>query len=128
MSLKHSVKILSKNHKRIEDEEEHKLIEEHQLRIMNSKDEDWQLDRELFNKVLERIKSKRKKMFHPLNKSGELYKEAIYKYMEKIIKSEHIPDDFKNTRLTQIWKKKGSALDLNNMRFIHMRSWEAKLY
>ena len=127
VSLKHSVKILSKNQKRKEDEEEHRKIEEHHIRIMNSKDDDWHLDRELFNKVLERIKSKKKKMFDPLNKSGELYKEAIYKYMEKIIKSEHIPDDFKNTRLTQIWKKKGSALDLNNMRFIHMRSWEAKL-
>merc|ERR1712087_125991 len=47
--------------------------------------------------------------------------------LAKLIKYERIPKSFLNTSLTQIWKKKGSALDLNNMRFIHMRHWHSKL-
>ena len=47
--------------------------------------------------------------------------------MKKLIKTEQVPGCFKETSLTQIWKKKGSALDLNNMRFIHMREWRSKL-
>ena len=43
------------------------------------------------------------------------------------IETEQVPVCFKQTSLTQIWKKKGSALDLNNMRFIHMRKWRSKL-
>ena len=39
--------------------------------------------------------------------------------MAKLIKTESIPKSFLNTSLTQIWKKKGSALDLNN--------WHSKL-
>ena len=43
------------------------------------------------------------------------------------IETQQVPVCFKQTSLTQIWKKKGSALDLNNMRFIHMRKWRSKL-
>ena len=97
-------------------------------KIMNKGDIDsWNLSRELYNRVLKRIKEKGKKMFDLLNKSGESYKEAIYLYMCKIINSENIPFEFSATSLIPIWKKKGSALDLNMMRYIHMKSWEAKL-
>ena len=58
-------------------------------------------------------------MFDLLNK----YKDAIYWYMKKIIRHENTPFDFSFTSL----KKKGSALDLNMMRYIHTKIWEAKL-
>ena len=51
------------------------------------------------------------------------YKDAIYSYMKKIIRHENTPFDFSFTSL----KKKGSALDLNMMRYIHTKIWEAKL-
>ena len=47
--------------------------------------------------------------------------------MKKLIEYEGVPSCFLKTSLTQIWKKQGSALDLNNMRFIHMRQWRSKL-
>ena len=58
-------------------------------------------------------------MFDLLNK----YKDAIYWYMKKIIRHENTPFNFSFTSL----KKKGSALDLNMMRYIHTKIWEAKL-
>merc|ERR1711973_301842 len=48
-------------------------------------------------------------------------------YMSKIIDKEEIPWEFSKTVLIPIWKKKGSALDLNMMRYVHMKSWQAKL-
>ena len=66
-------------------------------------------------------------MFNPLNKAGKKYKEAIFKYMTKLLKEEQIPSEYSKTTLFQIWKKKGSALDLNNMRFVHLRCWRSKL-
>ena len=47
--------------------------------------------------------------------------------MKKLIKSEQVPTSFLDTYLTQLWKGKGSALDLNNKRFIHMRFWRSRL-
>ena len=57
-------------------------------------------------------------MFDPINKAGSRYKEAIMKYMSKIIDTESIPNAFSKTVLIPIWKKKGSALDLNMMIYI----------
>ena len=76
-------------------------------KIMNKGDIDsLNLSRELYNRVLKRIKEKGKKIFDLLNKSGELYKEAVYLYMCKIINSENIPFEFSATSLIPIWKKK----------------------
>ena len=87
----------------------------------------WELDHILFSKVLEKIKAKSKNYFKFLNKAGIAYKEAMFQYMSKILKTENIPKCYLNTSLFQIWKGKGSSLDLNMMRFIHMRSWRSKL-
>ena len=66
-------------------------------------------------------------MFKLLNRSGDRYKEAIYLYMRRIFKQEEIPKKFQLTWLIAIWKRKGSALDLNMMRYIHTKLWDAKL-
>ena len=58
-------------------------------------------------------------MFDLLNKSEDKYKEAIFWCMKKIIKNETTPLTISLTTLISIWKKKGSALDLNMMRYIH---------
>ena len=47
--------------------------------------------------------------------------------MKRIIKDEDIPIAFNLNWLIAIWKKKGSALDLNQMRYIHTKLWDAKL-
>ena len=47
--------------------------------------------------------------------------------MNRIIREEEVPKAFNLTWLIAIWKKKGSALDLNQMRYIHTKLWDAKL-
>ena len=81
----------------------------------------WALNQSTFNKVVEKIRKKRKKVYILFTKAGDSYKQAFFEYMKKLIEYEGVPSCFLKTSLTQIWKKKGSALDLNNMRFIHMR-------
>ena len=66
-------------------------------------------------------------MFDPLNKAGVEFKKAIFEYMKRLFRDEELPFSFSRTRLLGIWKKKGSALDLNMMRYVHLKEWEAKL-
>ena len=47
--------------------------------------------------------------------------------MKKIIRHENTPFAFSFTSLIPIWKRKGSSMDLNMMRYIHTEIWEAKL-
>ena len=128
VSLNHNIKILTKNKPRECDKEELKIKQANHDLIMKTEDKDaWELDKETFIKVTNKIKLKNKNMYKHFIKSGEQYKNAIFVYMKKLIKCESIPTDFANTTLVQIWKRKGSALDLNNMRFIHLRHWHCKL-
>ena len=76
---------------------------------------------------MEKIKEKGKKMFNSLNKAGDKYKDAIFKYMKRIFDNEEIPTQFSETTLIAIWKGKGSPLDLNMSRFIHEKTWPARL-
>ena len=85
------------------------------------------LDISFYHKVIKRIKDKNKNLFLLFNKAGPMSKTAISMLMKRLIEKEEVPKAYDLTSLTQIWKKKGSALSLNNMRFIHMKCWRAKL-
>ena len=91
-SLDHCVKVLSKNKLREKDDEEQKIKEENHKIIMRTENKDeYELDKDLYNKVLKRISDKGKRMFDLLNKSGDKYKDAIFWYIKKIIKNETTP-------------------------------------
>ncbi len=91
---------------------------------MNEADDgQYELDRDMYYEVLDCLRKKNKNMFKLLNKAGDRYKEAIYLYMKRILKEEAVPTEFHMTWLTAIWKRKGSALDLNMMRYLHTKVW-----
>ena len=115
-SLLHNIKILTKNKPLIEDLDRIKEKEEKHEQVMDMQDKDeWDLTHEMYEKVTKKIKVKDKKMYELYNKAGDDYKITSYEYMKKLIKSEQVPASFLDTYLTQLWKGKGSALDLNNM-------------
>ena len=96
--------------------------------IMEGNDKDiWTLNFQTFKSVVSKIKDKGKNMYKNLFKSGDRYQLAVFLYMSKLIKTEQLPKLFARTSLSQLWKKKGSPLDLNNMRFIHMKHWRPRL-
>ena len=129
VSLAHNINILKKKAPLPQHEEliRKKQVDHESMMKRNSEEDIWSLDRRLFDKVLKRLKDKNKKMFFPINKAGPKYKDAIFHLMKRLIDNEEVPSVYDNTSLTQIWKKKGSALSLNNMRFIHMKCWRPKL-
>ena len=47
--------------------------------------------------------------------------------MRRIFKQEEIPIMFQITWLIAKWKRKGSALDLKMMRYIHSKHWDGQL-
>ena len=69
-----------------------------------NKDE-YELYKDCYNKVLNRISNKGKRMFNLLNKSWNKYKDAIFWYMMKIINNKTTPLAFSLTTLIPIWKK-----------------------
>ena len=55
------------------------------------------------------------------------FQDAIFDYMADFIYNEMVPDTYDYTKLFGLWKGKGSKLDLNMMRYINGKDWDAKL-
>ena len=77
--------------------------------------------------VLKHIKQKNKNMFRHLNKAGDRFKYAMYMFMAHLLNNEMVPETYDYTTLFGLWKGKGNKLDLNMTRYIHGKSWDAKL-
>ena len=60
-------------------------------------------------------------------KAGEKFQIAMFKYYEPLINQELVPETYNYTKLFEIWKGKGSELDLNMIRYIHGKYWDANL-
>ena len=77
-------------------------LKDHEVMLSRNLEEDnWSLDRILFEKVSKRIKDKNKKMFRLFNRAGPLYKEAVFTLMKRFIDEEEVPSAYDFTSLTQ---------------------------
>ena len=66
-------------------------------------------------------------MYNYITKTVEKFELAMFKYYEPLINLEQVPENYNFTKLFGLWKGKGSELDLNMMRYIHGKDWDAKL-
>ena len=60
-------------------------------------------------------------------KSGQRFKYATYRYLNRMFRDEDYPDESVVTWLTKIWKKKGSQARLKDNGFVHSKEPFAKL-
>ena len=67
-------------------------------------------------------------MFRHINKAGDDFRDALFDYMTNFTFNELVPDTYDYTKLFVLWKQKGTELDLNMMRYIHGKEWDAKLF
>ena len=65
-------------------------------------------------------------MYNFIVNTGLRFRIAIYKLCKRFIMNEEFPRSFDITTLIQI-PKKGSQLNLDNSRFIHMKQWMPRL-
>ena len=63
-------------------------------------------------------------MFRYITKAGQDFQDAMFNYMADFIFFEMV-HTYDYTKLFGLWK--GSKLDLNMMRYIHGKDWDAKL-
>ena len=92
----------------------------------DNKDENL-LEYSTFETVLTRLKLKDKKMYKHITKAGGKFPKTMFKYYEPLVNNEQVPETYNYTKLFGLWKGKGSELDLNMMRYIHGKDWDAKM-
>ena len=101
--------------------------EVHALRMTDqSKDTAYELTDEDNFFIMWKFKSKNSATYQFITKAGHNFQLAIINLCKRIIKNETIQKRFYLTTLIQL-PKKGSAQELDNKRFIHMKEWLARL-
>ena len=79
-----------------------------------------------FDTVVKQFQLKNKRGYDFLVKAGEGFKKSVYKLCKRMIEQEKFPVIFEKTILQQIYKGKGSKIELENSRFIHDKDWLPK--
>ena len=96
----------------------------HDGRMIEKLEEGFSVDKEVFDKVLNKFKKNNKRGHDFLTKASEEFQDSIYLLCKRIIQEEKVPDNFRETTLHQIWKKKPGTKkeDLEANRYIHVKN------
>ena len=129
ISLEHCVKVLQNNPTEPEAELYVKLESElHEVLMADETDKDTNINKEDFDKVVQKFKQKKKPTYQFLTKAGDSYQESIYRLCSRMIRDEDFPKIFSETLLKQLWKRKGRREVLDHHRFLHLRKdWKSRL-
>ena len=95
---------------------------EQKRKIDDTSGEGFDLNKDDFNTVMNKFRSKDTKIYDFLLRGGKKYQQSIFQLCKRIINNEEIPESFKKTILFMIWKRKYPMNILNNNRFIHLKS------
>ena len=95
----------------------------HMERMHDSQESMFKPSRESFKRVLKKFKDNDKRNYDFLVKTGEKFKEGVFRLCRRMIEEEEFPCNFDNTTLHQIFKGKGKREVLSNNRLIHSKEW-----
>ena len=128
VTLKYCLKTLENNKPEKEVEELVELKNEvHKLRMEDkTHDKEYRITDEDFFMVIWKFDLKKSTTYEFITRAGLKFQLAILKLCRRFIKNESFPSRFNLTTLVQL-PKKGSAQDLDNKRFIHLKEWLARL-
>ena len=91
------------------------------MRMQEDTKDEFEVDMEEYDEVVRKFKGKSTNTYDFLTRSGDRYQEAMGNFVQRLIKEETFPEDFKKTVLQMIWKGKEQADVLKNSRFLHMK-------
>ena len=90
-------------------------------------EEEDELSWETFQKALENVSTKHKEKYKFILKAGYNLKDAIFRFLSLVWRTEQIPEGWKKTLLIQLEKGKGSKC-LENLRHIHIKPDISKVF
>ena len=124
VSLEYCLEVLTKNPVKEGFEEDINLKETlHELRMNElTTDDEKPVEKETFDKIVNKFKKSNKRNYDFLVKSSEAFKATVFKFSKRMMEEERYPEDFEDTTLHQIYKQ-GIKNELSSFRYIHSRSW-----
>ena len=98
----------------------------HEKRMAEDDEEPMEITKDEFNETVAKFEKKGKHSYDFLTKSGNSFKNSVFKLCKLFIDDEEFPDRFFETILHQCWKHKFPIEDLCNHRYLHIKDWLPK--
>ena len=128
VTLKYYLDTLKDNEPREEFRDLKKRKGELLKELLDDKDEgSFSVKDEDFWSTIAQFRKKNKQSYDFLVLAGDKFQSAIFKLVKRILDYEEIPQMFFKTTLVQLYKGKGSRLELGHSRFLHMKHWLARI-
>jgi hypothetical protein len=128
ISLDYCKKVLSNNNVKEGYDREIGLKEKlHDERMLDVSGGGFTPSKKLFQKVVLKFKKNNKRNYDFLIRTGERFKEAVFRLCRRMLEEEVFPTSFDLTTLHQIYKGKGRKEVLSNSRYIHSKEWLPRL-
>ena len=93
----------------------------HDYRMMEENEDNFEISEEDFEEVVKKFQLKNKRGYDFRVKSGGGFQKSVYKLCKRMIEEETFPEKFEETVLQQIYKGKGSGLELGNNKYQEYR-------
>ena len=100
----------------------------HEKRMNKCDDKEHKFTHEMFAKTLNELKKKHSGKYEFIIRSGNSYKNALFKLFKTVWENEILPEGWKSTSIIQIYKGKGEQTNLNNYRNIHLKEMVPKFF
>ena len=128
-SLNYCIDLLTNRSQKAGFEEDVKLKDLNHEARMNEvgDDDDVRLSMEVFENSLKELEKKNKEKYAFILKSGNDYKQALYKLFSLVWNSEEKPDQWRNTLVVQLFKGKGEKNEFGNQRNLHTKMETPKI-
>ena len=128
--LEYNVEVLKKNECKTEEAQERRDFKAETVDFYeNIHDEESEKDIswDEFMKVVTQVHSLNKTCYRDFSLAGPKWQTAMYLMFRRIYSTEDIPEEFMQTKLKQLYKRKGDKSKLASYRFIHLKDWAGKM-
>ena len=128
--LDYNVEVLKKNECKTEgDRETREMKAETVAFFENIRDESSEKDLtwDEYMRVVTKVHSLDKTCYRDFSLAGPRWQSAMFLMFRRIYQTEDIPEEFMQTKLKQLYKKKGDKSKLTSYRFIHLKDWAGKM-
>ena len=121
-SVRYVSKLLTNRDPKEEYKAEFQIMENlHEIRLDEKFNEDIELTKDDFQKLLKQLSRKHKEKYQFILKAGNSYHYVLFILFKKIWETERKPASWKEKMCHQLYKGKGSKNEFSNQRFIHSK-------
>ena len=104
-----------------------KVKKETVRKMLDKVEERTQISWETYLKVVERVKFQKKAVFSDFIKAGPGYQQMVFHLINYLLREGIVPERFRLTMLTKLWKGKNRREILKSNRFIHCKQYLSKM-